>query len=237
MASGPQDNPDWVDLAQAVASVIYGPTTTPLPSNAAANLGIFYVGNVAGVYVDLATAGVIQLVQLSVSFCNDSNGANTFHTLTIQADLTQETITYIPVFGNFLVLQLVARGAGAPTLQANVSVVGIAAGARSAQFMGTERVTTGATAALAAGSVLITLSRLTVPGLWVISSLSTQVGVNLICEQQYANGVWTDVGRAVAAAAGNSIGQVALLAAPTRLRLQNTAGVAADVSCTMIPVA
>lgn len=236
MASGPQDNPDWIGLAQAVANVIYPPTQTPLATAAAVQLGTFYVGNVAGLFVDLSTLGIAQLVQLSLSFGNDSNGANTFHTYALTADLVQETITYIPVYGNFVTVTLAPQGGGNAALIAGVSIVGIAEGFRATQFVGREAGLNNATAGVAPGALITVKANLTTPGDWQLSALSTQPNLVAVVEQQFTNGVWLGVAQFESATLASVGGRAALVAAPTRVRAVNRAAVAADLVISLLPV-
>lgn len=233
--TGPQDNPDWVPLAQVVPGIVYPPTITALPTNAVHNLGTFYVGNLPALIADLRSFLNAQLVQVTFSFSNDSSFLTGTTTYTMLCDSTHACRAYIPVTGCFVQVSMQTLGAGAANLSAQLLVNGVGSGLRSSQFIGASDATAGTAAAVGAGLSTTQGMSITAPGTWQAACDSTQVGLLVRVEQQLANGAWSRVGQTRGGALQELILPCDLVAAPTRMSVFNLAAAAADLAFSLVP--
>lgn len=231
---GPQDYPDWVRLQQQSAQLAFN-------LNLTADLGIgtsawIYVGNSSHLLVGMSTGPSVVLAQVQFNFANNSDGTSPGGVTTAWCDLTHKATAIIPVMGNFV--QMVASSALPPGSGQAVAVYGegVSYVPRPGLVANPVDSIRSTFAAVAVGAVVTADMARTVPGLWIAQTASAATPVLMVVEQEYTNTVWTEVAGGVSGATNRVTMQVALAAAPTRIRAQNNAAAPADLALVLTPI-
>lgn len=233
--NGPQDYPDWIRLQQQAAPLSFfisqTATLTPTQGN------WIYVGNVTHLIINMSTGPFAVLAKAVFLFADDNVGTNATHKTSAWCDLTHPTRAIIPVMGNWMRITTSSSagdgvGQGLAMYGEGVSYV-----PRPGLISDPSDAIHATSAAVAPGGVITTDLARTTPGPWRLFISSTQTGINVNVEQEFTTGVWLVVLRLEVAGSGIAGGDAVLVAAPTRIRVQNNNAAAADMTFIFQPPA
>lgn len=234
--AGPQDQPDYIRLSQAATELLLG--LTPVACNAQLpTVGYSgYVGNIPNLYIFFGSPSAARYYEMIVTFCDDAALLHVVGSYTIHVDLTHQFAGVIPVLGNFVTVSVAALNGGAGASTIGVTLIGMIANLRSAQFVNPPSCIHVNALAVGAGAVSTQDLFATSPGDWQLAVTSSQVSLVGVVEQQFTPGVWLSVGQFETTTLASLVGRVALLAYPARVRVLNRAAAPADIQIILQPV-
>lgn len=228
--------PEMIYGLPLVTSHIIPPTSFTLPNAVVKNSAVIDVSQFPALFVTVNSGGDPQLCQVEFDFLDAAVSGNTVSTYRILVDSTHKCWTYIPCASGYVRITVNALGGGNAALSVFVTANAAPAGMspklyNPGQGQGIIAVNV---AALAPSGIDTEDLLVTTPGVYQLNLGSSQTGLSANIEQEFTNGVWTQIARlSVAATIGQIIGYV--VAAPTRVRVQNSAAAAADISIILTP--
>lgn len=236
MASGPQDQPDYVRFNQQASTLVFRNNAIAVPSTVGQTLGTFYVGNLSGLFVLFRVSGSANLVELDLNFYNDDAAAFPFDEQSLMAGLGAGVATFAPVKGSWVQPVITGVSPFFAATVAQVAIIGVSGVFEPWQMHNQFDLCAASVAGVAAGTFgAPVLNPLTTPGRWIAQLSSTLNLSLLLVQQQLSNGIWTTVGRGQDTNGSGITLPVNLWARPTQLIPGNLGAGPATFNLTLVP--